>query len=122
MADTNKLPLRVFPSGLSGWECPGNGMCYWYARETVTWDRARQKCRENNAKLVKITSSSKNRLIGDMIKTNIWIGLNDRVEAGKHTMGHRSNVKYWEGSFFKWGKARVFERTSSCLDRSNKAQ
>ena len=82
-------------------------MCYWYARETVTWDRARQKCRDNNARLVKIPSSSKNRLIGDMIKTNIWIGLNDRVEAGKHTMGHRSNVKYWEGSSLN-GERLVF--------------
>lgn len=80
-----------FPLDNSGWKCPGGGTCYWYELETVTWDWARQSCREKNAMLVKIASNSKNRLIGDMIKTNIWIGLNDRVEAGKYTVRHGSN-------------------------------
>lgn len=48
----------------------------------MTWDWARKTCLEKNATLVTISSTSKNNLIGRLIKTNIWIGLNDRVEAG----------------------------------------
>ena len=69
-----------FPD-LSGWRCQ-NGKCYLYVRDTVTWDRAQQRCRSRNATLVTISSSSENSFVGSLIKTNIWIGLNDRVEAG----------------------------------------
>ena len=48
----------------------------------MTWDWARKTCIEKNATLVTISSASKNNLVGRLIKTNIWIGLNDRVEAG----------------------------------------
>ena len=56
--------------------------CYLYVRDAVTWDWARKTCIEKNATLVTISSASKNSLVGRLIKTNIWIGLNDRVEAG----------------------------------------
>ena len=56
--------------------------CYLYVREAVTWDWALKTCIEKNATLVTISSASKNNLVGNLIKTNIWIGLNDRVEAG----------------------------------------
>ena len=69
-----------FPD-LSGWRCQ-NGKCYLYVRDTVTWDWAQQRCRSRNATLVTISSSSENSFVGSLIKTNIWIGLNDRVEAG----------------------------------------
>lgn len=59
-----------------------DGNCYLYEREAVTWDWARKTCIEQNATLVTISSASKNKLVGSLIKTNIWIGLNDRVEAG----------------------------------------
>lgn len=105
IAHRNFVCERESIKGLSGWECPGNGMCYWYARETVTWDRARQKCRDNNARLVKITSSSKNRLIGDMIKTNIWIGLNDRVEAGIYVWNDIGQGEFNNRtSYFNWDR------------------
>lgn len=66
---------------LSGWRCQ-NGKCYLYVRDTVTWDWAQQRCRSRNATLVTISSSSENSFVASLIKTNIWIGLNDRVEAG----------------------------------------
>ena len=69
-----------FPD-LSGWRCQ-NGKCYLYVRDTVTWDWAQQRCRSRNATLVTISSSSENSFVASLIKTNIWIGLNDRVEAG----------------------------------------
>ena len=69
-----------FPE-LPGWTCVDDN-CYLYVREAVTWDWARKTCIEKNATLVTISSTSKNNLIGRLIKTNIWIGLNDRVEAG----------------------------------------
>ena len=69
-----------FPD-LSGWRCR-NGKCYLYVRDTVTWDWAQQRCRSRNATLVTISSSSENSFVASLIKTNIWIGLNDRVEAG----------------------------------------
>ena len=69
-----------FPD-LSRWRCQ-NGKCYLYVRDTVTWDWAQQRCRSRNATLVTISSSSENSFVGSLIKTNIWIGLNDRVEAG----------------------------------------
>ena len=69
-----------FPD-LTGWRCQ-NGKCYLYVRDTVTWDWAQQRCRSRNATLVTISSSSENSFVGSLIKTNIWIGLNDRVEAG----------------------------------------
>ena len=66
---------------LSGWRCQ-NGKCYLYVRDTVTWDWAQQRCRSRNATLVTISSSSENSFVASLIKTNVWIGLNDRVEAG----------------------------------------
>ena len=69
-----------FPD-LSGWRCQ-NGKCYLYVRDTVTWDWAQRRCRSRNATLVTISSSSENSFVASLIKTNIWIGLNDRVEAG----------------------------------------
>lgn len=72
---------RTFAEDLPGWTCVDDN-CYLYVREAVTWDWARKTCIEKNATLVTISSTSKNNLIGRLIKTNIWIGLNDRVEAG----------------------------------------
>ena len=74
-----------FPD-LSGWRCQ-NGKCYLYVRDTVTWDWAQQRCRSRNATLVTISSSSENSFVASLIKTNIWIGLNDRVEAGTWDFG-----------------------------------
>lgn len=89
----------------SGWKCPGGGTCYWYELETVTWDWARQSCRDKNAMLVKIASNSKNRLIGDMIKTNIWIGLNDRVEAGIYVWNDIGQGQFNNrSSYYNWDK------------------
>lgn len=64
-----------------GWRCQ-NGKCYLYVRDAVNWDWAQKSCRSKNSTLVMISSSSENKFIGSLIKTDIWTGLNDRVEAG----------------------------------------
>ena len=87
-----------FPD-LSGWRCQ-NGKCYLYVRDTVTWDWAQQRCRSRNATLVTISSSSENSFVASLIKTNIWIGLNDRVEAGT-----------WDYIFLRYLLAQICTQT-----------
>ena len=66
----------------------------------MTWDWARKTCIEKNATLVSISSASKNSLVGRLIKTNIWTGLNDRVEAGTSPS---VQVLMMDGSLYFWG-------------------
>ncbi|KAL9958064.1 hypothetical protein ACROYT_G035032 [Oculina patagonica] len=82
-AHRSYLCERRSDTDLPGWRCLA-GNCYLYVREAVTWDWARKTCIEKNGTLVTISSATKNKLVGGLIKTNIWIGLNDKVEAGKY--------------------------------------
>ena len=49
----------------------------------MAWHEARKNCQEIGATLATVSNSIENNLLGDLIKANIWLGLNDQAEAGE---------------------------------------
>ena len=44
--------------------------------------------------LARIGGSSENKFVGDLINDDIWIGLNDKAEAGKYVILHYTTLHY----------------------------
>lgn len=78
---------------LPGWRCQ-DGKCYLYVRDAITWDLAQRSCQSRNSTLITISSSTENNFIGSLVTSRIWIGLNDRVEAGIYVWNDVAQGKF----------------------------
>lgn len=76
---------------LPGWRCR-EGKCYLYVRDAVNWDWAQQSCQRRNSTLVSVSKSEENNFIGSLVRSTVWIGLNDRVEAGTCVWWRKSHA------------------------------
>ncbi|XP_068751342.1 C-type mannose receptor 2-like [Montipora capricornis] len=92
-AHNDYVCMRKSQIDLPGWRCQ-EGKCYLYVRDAVTWDWAQQSCRNRNSTLVTISSSEENEIIGSLVRSTVWIGLNDRVEAGLYVWNDIAQGKF----------------------------
>lgn len=94
--------MKNSQSDLSGWRCR-EGKCYLYVRDAVNWDWAQQSCQRRNSTLVSVSKSEENNFIGSLVRSTVWIGLNDRVEAGLYVWNDIAQGKFdQKPSYLNW--------------------
>ena len=82
------------------WQKNGNH-CYYWSRDTKTWDEAEAFCKEEGGHLASVTSKAINDYIAEGLKQKdhfIWIGGSDKESEGTWKWSDGSD---WE--FTNWG-------------------
>ncbi|XP_047457184.1 CD209 antigen-like protein E [Mugil cephalus] len=71
--------------------------CYFFSKESGSWDKGRQDCRNKGAELVVINSPEEQMFLFNVTKNYMWIGLNDREVEGtlKWVDGTPLTLQYW---------------------------
>ncbi|XP_063744060.1 C-type lectin domain family 10 member A-like isoform X2 [Eleginops maclovinus] len=108
----------ICPAGWRKHSCS----CYLLHKQTDSWEKAREHCRERGAHLVVIDSAAE--------QTDVWIGLSDREKEGtwKWVDGSPLTLRNWEtiqpdngGGDPRWGEedcAIIYTHTNEWHDRS----
>nr|XP_020472761.1 CD209 antigen-like protein E isoform X2 [Monopterus albus] len=66
----------------TGWRMFSSS-CYFFSTDSGSWDRGREDCRARGGDLVVIDCREEQTFLSGFIRTNTWIGLNDRGEENK---------------------------------------
>uniref|UniRef100_A0A8C7X3V9 C-type lectin domain-containing protein n=1 Tax=Oryzias sinensis TaxID=183150 RepID=A0A8C7X3V9_9TELE len=85
------------PGCPSGWIGFGSS-CYFFSRESKSWDEARKFCRTREADLLAINSTDEKTFLVAFSNIPVWIGLTDKVQEGtwKWVDGSPLTLKFWE--------------------------
>uniref|UniRef100_A0A3B3C874 C-type lectin domain family 17, member A-like n=1 Tax=Oryzias melastigma TaxID=30732 RepID=A0A3B3C874_ORYME len=92
--------LMDFKQGETG--CPAEWIrfgssCYFFSRDSKSWDEARNFCRAREADLVVINSKNEKTFVSAFRDTPVWIGLTDGAVEGtwKWVDGSSLTLPFW---------------------------
>lgn len=96
-------------------------VCYFLSTRSDSWEKGRQDCRDRGADLVVIDTLEEQEFITQIIRTNTWIGLNDRDKEGTWmwTDGTPLTVAYWRGWPDNWREEDCVEILAGKKTREN---
>uniref|UniRef100_A0A8U8BIN5 Uncharacterized protein n=1 Tax=Geospiza parvula TaxID=87175 RepID=A0A8U8BIN5_GEOPR len=95
-------PWAVFPCGADSreWEY-FSGNCYYFSLARLSWERARERCRERRADLVVVGSFAEQQFLMSRARNErFWIGLTDRNSEGNWEWvdgtDYKSSFTFWQ--------------------------
>ncbi|XP_078030297.1 C-type lectin domain family 4 member E-like [Epinephelus lanceolatus] len=96
-------------------------VCYFLSTRSDSWEKGRQDCRDRGADLVVINTLEEQEFITQIIRSNTWIGLNDRDKEGTWmwTDGTPLTVAYWRGWPDNWREEDCVEILAGKKTREN---